>query len=87
MKIKEGFLLRKVAGSNVVVPVGEATLDFNGMMSLNETGAFLFQKLMEGIDEESLIEALMAEYDVDKEVAAKDVEEFIAKVEREDLFE
>lgn len=87
MKIKEGFLLRNVAGSNVVVPVGEATLDFNGMMSLNDTGAFLFQKLMEGIDKDQLIEALMAEYDVDKEVAAKDVEEFIVKVEREDLFE
>lgn len=87
MKIKEGFLLRNVAGSNVVVPVGEATLDFNGMMSLNDTGAFLFQKLMKGIDKDQLIEALMAEYDVDKEVAAKDVEEFIVKVEREDLFE
>ena len=87
MKIKEGFLLRNVAGSNVVVPVGEATLDFNGMMSLNDTGAFLFQKLMKGIDKDQLIEALMAEYDVDKEVAEKDVEEFIVKVEREDLFE
>lgn len=87
MKIKEGFLLRNVAGSNVVVPVGEATLDFNGMMSLNDTGAFLFQKLMKGIDKDQLIEALMVEYDVDKEVAAKDVEEFIVKVEREDLFE
>lgn len=47
MKIKEGFILRNVAGSYVVVPIGEATLDFNGMMSLNETGAFLFGKLIQ----------------------------------------
>ena len=49
MKIKEGFILRNVAGSNVVVPVGQATVDFNGMMSLNDTGAFLFDKLTKGI--------------------------------------
>ena len=87
MKIKEGFILRNVAGSYVVVPIGEATLDFNGMMSLNETGAFLIGKLIEGTDKEQLIEDLMSEYAVDKELAAKDVEDFIQKVEREDLFE
>lgn len=87
MKIKEGFLLRNVAGSYVVVPIGEATLDFNGMMSLNETGAFLFKKLIEGTSKEQLIEDLMSEYDVDKELATKDVGDFILKVEREDLFE
>lgn len=87
MKIKEGFLLRNVAGNNVVVPIGKATLDFNGMMSLNDTGAFLFEKLIEGTSKEQLIEDLMNAYDVDKELAAKDVEDFIAKVEREDLLE
>lgn len=87
MKIKEGFLLRNVAGNHVVVPIGEATVDFNGMMSLNETGAFLFEKLIEGTNKEQLIEDLMSAYDVDRELAIKDVEDFIRKVEREDLFE
>lgn len=87
MKIKEGFLLRNVAGNHVVVPIGNATLDFNGMMSLNETGAFLFGKLIEGTSKEQLISDLMDEYDVSLELATKDVEDFILKVEREDLFE
>lgn len=87
MKIKEGFILRNVAGSFVVVPVGQATLDFNGMMNLNETGAFLFEKMIEGISREDLIEALTNEYDVDEETASKDVDAFIEKVEKEDLFE
>ena len=87
MKIKEGFLLRNVAGNNVVVPIGKATLDFNGMMSLNETGAFLFEKLIEGTSKEQLIEDLINEYDINKELAEKDVENFIAKVESEDLLE
>ena len=87
MKIKEGFILRNVAGSFVVVPVGDATIDFNGMMNLNETGAFLFEKMIEGTTREDLIKALTEEYDVDEETAAKDVDLFIEKVEKEDLFE
>ncbi|MBQ2643284.1 MAG: PqqD family protein [Eubacterium sp.] len=87
MKIKEGFILRNVADNYVVVPIGEATVDFNGMMSLNETGAFLFGKLIEGIEKDELVEALMEEYDVDQERAEKDVTAFIEKVENEDLFE
>ena len=87
MKIKEGFILRNVAGSNVVVPVGQATVDFNGMMSLNDTGAFLFDKLTKGTTEEQLISDLMDEYSIDKELATKDVKDFIEKVESEGLFE
>ena len=87
MKIKEGFILRNVAGSFVVVPIGDATIDFNGMMNLNETGAFLFEKMIEGTTREDLIKALTDEYDVDEETASKDVDLFIEKVEKEDLFE
>lgn len=87
MKIKEGFLLKNVAGNNVVVPVGQATLDFNGMMSLNETGAFIFGKMIEGISREELIKAVMGEYGIDEQLATKDVDNFIKKVEGEDLFE
>ena len=42
MQIKPGFAMRKIAGSNIVVPVGAASSDFNGMITLNDTGAFLW---------------------------------------------
>ena len=87
MKIKEGYILRNVAGSFVVVPVGNATLEYNGMMNLNETGAFLFGKMIEGISREDLIKALTDEYDVDDETAKQDVDAFIEKVKEQDLFE
>ena len=86
MKIKEGFILRQVAGNHVVVPIGQATLDFNGMMSLNGTGAFLFEKMIEGTTREELIQSLMAEYQIDETLAATDVDRFIEKIEGEDLF-
>lgn len=87
MKIKEGFMLRNVAGNNVVVPIGQATLDFNGMMSLNDTGAFLFEKMIEGISRDELIKAVVKEYQIEEELATKDVDNFIEKVKGEDLFE
>ncbi len=87
MKIKEGYILRNVVGSYVVVPVGQATIDFNGMISLNETGAFLFQKLQQGIEREELVDALAAEYEISRQLAEKDVALFIEKVKGEDLFE
>ena len=87
MKIREGFLLRNVAGNNVVVPIGQATLDFNGMMSLNETGAFIFSKMLDGTTKEQLIEDLISEYEVEREIAQKDVDDFIKKVEGEGVLE
>lgn len=80
MKIKEGFLLRQVAGQTVVLPVGQ-DLDLNMMITLNDTGAFLWQQLQAETDEASLTDALLKEYDVDESTAKKSVSAFIAKLE------
>ena len=60
MKIKKDFILRKVADSYVVVPVGKLTLDFNGIINLNETGAFLFGLLQEGAEKEDLLRKMLS---------------------------
>lgn len=80
MKIKEGFLLRKVAGQTVVLPVG-ADLDLNLMITLNETGAFLWEKLQSETSQEALVAALLADYDVDEATAAKCVAAFVKKLD------
>ena len=87
MKIKEDFILRKVADSYVVVPVGKMTLDFNGIISLNETGAFLFELLQNGAEEQELVEKLLDEYDVAPEKARADVAAFLTKVKDADVLE
>ena len=81
MKIKEGFILREVAGSYIVVAVGNAVKEFNGVINLNETGAFLWKILEKGAEKEDLISALLAEYEVEAELATKDIEKFIEKLE------
>ena len=78
MKIKEGFILKNVADSFVVVPTGANIVDFSAMITLNETGAFLWEILKEDVTEENLIAALMSEYDVDEKTAGEDVAEFVA---------
>lgn len=87
MKIKENFILRKVADSYIVVPVGSMTLNFNGIINLNETGAFLFEKLQQGAGREDLINALLEEYDVAPDRAENDVDIFIQKVRDADVLE
>lgn len=85
MKLKEGFLLKEIAGSHVVVPVGEQLVDFQMMITLNETGAFLWNLLKTEITEEALVEALLGEYDVDRETAAADVKEFLQTLKEKEI--
>lgn len=85
MKIKDGFIIREVAGSFIVVAVGEAVKDFNGIINLNETGAFLWKILEKGATKEQLIKALLDEYDVDEKTAEKDVSAFIEKLQEAKL--
>ncbi len=86
MKLKAGFVLRQVAGSYVVVAVGLQTLDFKGMIRLNETGAFLWKQLAENeCTEESLVTAMTNEYDVDDNTAASDVGAFVKSLREADL--
>ena len=79
MKLKQGFILRTVAGETIVLPSGDE-LDLNMMITLNETGKFLWQHLQQGTTEEALVQALLAEYDVTAEVAAEHVHKFVEKL-------
>lgn len=76
MKIQPGFNLKEVADSFVIVPAGANIVDFSAMITINETGAFLWNLLKEDIDEQTLAEKLMEEYEIDKDTALSDVKEF-----------
>ena len=82
MKIKNNFLLKEIAGNYVVVPVGDELIDLNCMITLNESGAFLWNKLSEDITKEELVSGLLAEYDVDKNIAVSDIDEFLENIRK-----
>ena len=77
MKIKLGFVLREVGGDSVVVPVGERTKTFHGMINLNETGAFIWKFFSVEHTKEECVEALCLTYNVSFEQAMRDVENFV----------
>lgn len=79
MKLKPTFLLRKIAGQTVVLPTS-TELDLNMMITLNDTGAFLWEHLVEETDEPALVAALLAEYDVDEATAKNAVSAFVKKL-------
>lgn len=82
MKIKEGFIIKEVAGSYVVVPVGGSN-KFNGMIQLNESGVYLWNKLASGdCTEQNLTDAILEKYDIDRESALRDVKTFTDSLSR-----
>ena len=85
MKIKDGFILREVAGNYIVVSVGTRVKEFNGVINLNETSALLWKLLEKGSSEEELAKALMKEYEIDSELAEKDVKAFVCKLKEAGL--
>ena len=79
LKLKEGFVLRQVARETVVIPSGNE-INLNMMITLNETGEFLWDYLTRGTDAEELVTALLGEYDVDETTAWSSVDAFVAKL-------
>ena len=76
MKIKNGFIVREVAGSTVVVPL-DPTHTFGNMLKLNGTGKFLWEKLSVDVTLDELVSFLVAEYEIDTSIAKRDIERFL----------
>lgn len=82
MKINENFVLRQVAENWVVLPLAEKTLNFNGMLTLNDTGALIWQALEQGRGLDEIVGLLTAEYAISEKEARSDAVEFIEKLSR-----
>ena len=72
MKLKQGIIISEVNGEFVAVPSGDASKNFNGMIRMNRTAAFIAKMLQIGAGEQEIISALLSEYDVDEEIARED---------------
>lgn len=86
MKIKDGFIIKQAADSFVVMQIG-GELNFNGMITLNETGAFIWNGITEGLDENQIAAKLSEEYDTDYNTALSDVKTFISKMKEVNVIE
>ena len=85
MRIKEGFIKTEIADKTVVIPVGDKTVDFSGIISLNETGAFLWDLLLSDVTRDTLTAALLNEYEIGKVTAEKDIDAFLQALREKDV--
>ena len=83
MKIKDGFVVRKIANQFMAVPIGARAKELHGMIGLNETAAFLWELLEEERTVEELASLLYNEYDISEDKALETVNRFGALLEKE----
>jgi len=86
MKLRDGYLLRTVAGKNIVVSVGN-DVEFNGMLTLNDTGVFFWELLKNDTTKEEMLAKILKEYDVSQDEASQDLDDFLTKLKEAKLLE
>ena len=87
MKLNENYVLKTVAGTPVVVPVGEAVNNIRGMITLNGPAELIWKALENGKDYEDIVAELKAEYDATEETLRTDLTAFIEKLESYKILE
>lgn len=86
MRISKDYIVREIAGEYIIVPTGREALNFQGLITVNETGAFLWNLLQEeSMTEDSLTDALCESYEIERVTAKQDVMEFLRYVEQRGL--
>lgn len=87
MKIKKDYILKTVANQHIIVPIGEAAVKFQGMITLNDTGKYLFEVLKEDTTLEQLLMKLIESYEMDPKTAKKDVDKFIELLDKHNIID
>lgn len=87
MRVDKEFVLREIAGDYVIIPTGKTVLSFNGLISVNEVGAFLWEQLQEDVTADDLLAAVLKEYDVDEITAKEDIQDFLDVLVKSNVLE
>ena len=87
MKLKTGYLVREIADCHIVVPIGERVIEFKGIMTLNDTGNFIWKCLSDDISDSELLHSVLEEYEIDEATAKVDLDEFLKLARDSGVFE
>ena len=85
MKLKLQLVKREIAGDVILVPVGEATTKLKGLLTVNETGASIWDALPDAENEEAIVDRLYETFDAERDVLRKDVDAFLAQLRELDI--
>ena len=87
MKIKDGFILKDVAGSKIVIATGAQRINFNGVITFNDVGAEVFNMLDGTNSVEDIVSKISDDYNVDSNIVKNDVEKLIEKMRKHNLID
>ena len=87
MKIKEGFILRTIADTHIVVPIAERVIDFSGMITLNDVSFKIWNYLQNDRSYDDVLEYMLSVFDIDKKTASDDLNELLARMEDSGVLE
>ncbi len=85
MKFKKEFMLREIVGETILIPMGDSNNHFNGLITINELGKFIWENLESSKDEEDLLHKILEEYEVEEKEAKEDLDEFLDKLRQVDI--
>lgn len=85
MNVRKQLVKRTIAGDVILVPVGDASLELKGLLTLNETGERMWDLLLQCDTEEALVQHMLEEYEVDEATLRTDVREFLAQLRQLDV--
>ena len=85
MKINKDFILREIAGEYILVPIGDTPLSFNGLITVNEVGAFIWNNIEKSESEDDLLKLILDEYEVEEEIAKEDLYSFLGKLREAEI--
>lgn len=80
MKQNPDFVMCDVAGKHVLMPLARAAVNLDGMISLNEVGLTVWNSLAEEKSYEELLQMIVSDYSVSKEIADRDIQAFLKKL-------
>lgn len=80
MKVDKEFVLREIGGDYIIIPTGNTVLTFNGLITVNEVGVFIWKMLQKDVTFDELVQGILREYDVEESVAREDIREFLDKL-------
>ena len=87
MKIKNGFVMRELAGEYVVIALGDASKIFNGIIKLNDTGKIIWEMLSQGAEQDTIVDAILKEYNAESAKVEADVARFIETLKGANILE
>lgn len=82
MRAAKDYIMREIAGETILIPSGRAAKKFNGLVTVNELGGFIWNLLSEEVTLDTIVERITEDYEIDADTARTDAMEFLDELRR-----